>query len=225
MPKKRYHVNKKIILLIITIILLFTIMIGMVIAYYVNSDKNSNQFIVGENENKITERFNPPSEQIANSNKYQKQVQVENTGSVPCYVRVYVSFSDSQILNYSKFSDDEILTESTTFYSANPSAENSFAKYLQGNNNSGKWTYIETDTNNSNLNGYYYYTEPIAPNESTEPLFRWIDTDYDNNGNAIQQYEVLVYLETVQTLDTNGNTYTGDSPWKSAWEEFLQKNH
>lgn len=206
---KKYLPDKRIAVLILVSVLLLTVSVGIVSAYYTNSDKNKNQFTTGENENKIVEEFNPPDEQIAGSNKYQKQVKVQNTGNIPCYVRLYVDFSDSEILNYSRFSDDN-----TNFYPANPEKSDSFADYL--NNKAGsKWKYSD---------GYYYYTEPVEPDKSTEPLFGWIDTDYNQHGDKIRQYEVMVYSETVQTLDTNGNQYTdseNNPAWKQAWNDFL----
>lgn len=226
MQKEKSHFNRKIILLIVTIALLLTITVGVVVAYYVNNDKNNNQFTVGENENKITEKFEPPSNQVETSNKYQKKIQVENTGSVPCYVRLYVSFSNSQVLDYSKFSDAENLADDTIFYNANPLNSDSFADYLNSGGYSGKWKYIKDNTN-INLNGYYYYTEPIEPNQSTEPLFNWIDTDYQKNGKDIQQYEVLVYSETLQSFDDNENQSVGSSSsskWLQAWNSFLSYN-
>ncbi|MGN0633287.1 MAG: SipW-dependent-type signal peptide-containing protein [Oscillospiraceae bacterium] len=196
------------------VILLSLAVFGTVLAYYTNSDKAKNTFTVGENENKILESFVPPESQGGDSNKYLKQVQVENTGNVPCYVRVYVDFSDSEILNMSKLSDSDVqyITEAQ-FYSADPNAADSFANYLNGKTD-GKWKYVFDGT----LGGYYYYTNVVAPGQSTEPLFRWVDTDYGGDASKVQQYEIMIYSETVQEYDDNGN----ENGWKEQWESFLQ---
>lgn len=200
------------------VILLIFAVVGTVLAYYTNSDKAKNTFTVGENENKILESFVPPDSQGGGSNKYLKQVQVENTGDVPCFVRVYVDFSDSEILKMSKLSDTETQDKtSAIYYSADPNAEGSFAKYLNGKTG-GKWKYVfDTDENGNLLGGYYYYTDRVEPGQATEPLFRWVDTDYGEDAAKVQQYEILVYSETVQAFD--GNT---QPDWKTQWENFLK---
>ena len=39
----------------------------------------------------------------------------------------------------------------------------------------------------------------------------------------VQDYEIIVYAECVQTLDKDGAEFTGGTPWKSAWKEFLER--
>lgn len=219
--RKKHRSNRRIELLIASLALILAVTISAVIAYYTNSDKNNNEFTVGDNENKIIETFNPPDNQENGSNRYLKEVSVQNTGSVDCYVRLYVDFSDSEIMSYSKLSDDENLTDTTQFYAADPSAESSFANYLN-NKTDGKWIYVSA-VDDSTLGGYYYYTVPVAPGKFTESLFKWVDTTY-NSATDIRQYEVLVYSETVQICDGSGNTYSDDAlnpAWKKAWNDFL----
>ena len=210
--KKKRQTVKRTPLAAAVILLIFAV-VGTVLAYYTNSDKAKNTFTAGENENKILESFVPPDSQGGGSNKYLKQVQVENTGDVPCFVRVYVDFSDSGILEISKLSDTETQDKtSAIYYSANPNDADSYAKYLNGKEN-GKWKYVFDGT----LGGYYYYTDRVEPGQATEPLFRWVDTDYGEDAAKVQQYEILVYSETVQAFD--GNTQPG---WKTQWENFLK---
>ena len=50
----------------------------------------------GANEITITEEYDPPDEIVPGEDTaFAKRVQVENTGTVPCYVRVRLEYSDS----------------------------------------------------------------------------------------------------------------------------------
>lgn len=44
----------------------------------------------------------PPKEMQQGENIYKKRVAVKNTGTVPCYVRVYAGFSDSAVEDVSQ---------------------------------------------------------------------------------------------------------------------------
>lgn len=60
-------------------------------------------------------------------------------------------------------------------------------------------TDFDYDTNNWKYNsndGYYYYKNPIKPNESTTPLFNEIKI---NDVETKEYFEVLIYSESVQS--------------------------
>ena len=88
----------------------------------------NNQLSVGYNTITIKEDFTPPKEMNTGENTYKKNVEVKNTGTVPCYVRVYVAFSDSNVADVSELSPD-----GSSFFSAE-----SYADHLPEH-----WTYIE----------------------------------------------------------------------------------
>lgn len=133
-------------------------------------------------------------------------MEVKNTGTVPCYVRVYVAFSDSSVADVSELSPD-----GSSFFSAE-----SYADHLPEH-----WTYIE-EPDDAELGGYYYYTEPVAAGKTTDALFKKVKTTFQTAAD-VQDYEIIVYAESVQTADKDGAEFTGSDPWKQAWTEFLSR--
>ena len=69
------------------------------------------------------------------------------------------------------------------------------------------------------LSGYYYYTVPVQPGESTEPLIRWVMTYFEG---TVKVYDILVYTETVQTVGIDGTDYSTN--WADAWKAYLHIN-
>ena len=67
---------------------------------------------------------------------------------------------------------------------------------------------------------YYYYTEPLQPGELTNPLITNVKTTFAS-AEDVKQYEIIVYQESVQTLDKNGEEFTGNDAYNQAWDEFL----
>ena len=55
-----------------------------------------NSVTIGYDSVEIVEEFVPPEKQTEITT-YKKAVSVKNNGTVPCYARVYVEFSDSEI--------------------------------------------------------------------------------------------------------------------------------
>ena len=140
-------------------------------------------------------------------NIYKKRVAVKNTGTVPCYVRVYAGFSDSAVEDVSQL--------------YNPNGWFDAASY-QDNLPDG-WAFVTpADDAVVGDGGYYYYTKPLQPGKSTEPLFEKVKTTFAK-AEDVQDYEIIVYAECVQTLDKVGAEFTGSTPWKSAWKEFLER--
>lgn len=166
----------------------------------------NNQLSVGYNTITIKEDFTPPKEMNTGENTYKKNVEVKNTGTVPCYVRVYVAFSDSNVAGVSELSPD-----GSSFFSAE-----SYADHLPEH-----WTYIE-EPDDAELGGYYYYTEPVAAGKTTDALFEKVKTTFQTAAD-VQDYEIIVYAESVQTADKDGAEFTGSDPWKQAWTEFLSR--
>ena len=67
--------------------------------------------------------------------------------------------------------------------------------------------------------GYFYYNVPVAPGESTPTLFTDIKTTFARSED-IQQHEIIVYAESVQVENYNGDTPIGFN-YSTAWNEFL----
>ena len=71
-------------------------MVPFSIAYLTHVETRENRITIGQNDVMIEEDFTPPK-QWQPDTTYEKDVKVRNTGSVPCYIRVYAALSDTTI--------------------------------------------------------------------------------------------------------------------------------
>lgn len=109
---KRTATHKKLIIICGLIITLGALWTGQSIyAYLTASDSAVNNLTIGINTTEIVEEFTPPEENLNPGDSFTKKVQIKNTGSVPCYIRVFVGFDSSEAAE--KFSLD-FNTESWT---------------------------------------------------------------------------------------------------------------
>ena len=222
--------------------------VGLTIAYLMDSENKPNTVKVGHGDGEISEEFTEPSVATMD-NKNDKTVWVKNTGTVPVFARVYMNFSDSSVADKAK----------VTYSNNGTDKEVTWAQFLTAmaaDNNGTDWKYIpETgEGSDAELGGYFYYTKALeAPKaepdgtEQTSNLIEKVHVNYgdnpdDSNIDKIQPYEVIVYSEVVQTVETgavkvgeDANAQTvygydynksGDTPdeWKAAWESWLKKN-
>jgi len=195
-----------------------------VLAYLRSQPKETeNKVMILKVEETVTENFTEPETQQKSLNTFQKEVYVENTGSAPCFVRVYMDFSDSTIRNKSKLSAD-----GTNFYNWND-----FLTNLNSN-----WEYISTeDSEPETLKGWFYYTQALPVKDETDPeknnvttaLLKALQTNYENNYYDISDFQLIIYSETVQAVDKNGKLIQADNSsgttvpaWKVAWKDFLR---
>lgn len=88
-----------------------------------------------------------------------------------------------------------------------------FRKYPPKN-----WVYVSFEENPL-LGGYYYYTIPLKPNESTSYLIKTVDVVFDTV-QSVQDFDIIISADSVQTLDTNGNKFNN---WQDCWQEFLDR--
>ncbi|MEE5993745.1 MAG: hypothetical protein V3G42_10955 [Oscillospiraceae bacterium] len=208
--------NVKKIAAIFAAVLIVAVVPLTVYAYLQSEPKQENQFRIGEDKQEVTEVFTPP-EKMEMENAFQKKVMVENTGSSDQFVRVYLDFSDSRVKG-----------KSTIITSKNRAGEN-WDTFL--NNLPDNWVYIPenpTDSQDKILGGYFYYTKILTPNEPdniTTTLIEGINTNFGNDGNTdnITDFDVIVYSESVQTVEinTSGTQYSNPN-WKDAWKSFLK---
>lgn len=174
-------------------------------AYFTSQRAQRNSIQIGNNEISIVEDFAPPKEMVAGENTYKKNVQVENIGTVPCYVRVFCQFSDSVVRDKSQFDNGSDWVDAETY----------------GDNLPSDWTYISFDED-SVLGGYYYYTKALSNGDKTQELFKRVKTTF-TTAEEVQDYQLIIYSESVQTKDKFGQEFTGKEPWKEAWEEYLTR--
>lgn len=84
--------------LIVLVIVLSLGLFSSVSAYFVDKAAAKNSFTIGYVETKIEEDYTPPKE-LKPGITFPKKVTVKNTGPNDCYVRMLVTFSNSQMEN------------------------------------------------------------------------------------------------------------------------------
>lgn len=195
-------------------------------AYLVSSPAGAdNEIIIGYDKIEVEEDFDPPDEQKSDEAVcYKKKVTIKNTGDTPCYVRVFADFSSSEIRSLSAFSYDQAddgSPQDKTYYSAEMRKENGyFIEEVSKESNPNKgWVYV-TEIEDADIGGYYYYTKILAEGEETPPLFTYVKTDYSGNKEA-QQYDLIVYSESVQIVTKDGSSATGEDRYKEVWKDYL----
>lgn len=175
-------------------------------AYFTHSRIADNTFCVGGNEIEIQEDYEPPKILTVGDNIFRKKVQVKNTGTVSCFVRVFADFSDYAIKKHSWISPD-----GSDYY---PAEE--YALYLPD-----EWSYIDLEED-ALLGGFYYYTVPLEAGKNTVSLFEKIRCSFQS-AEEIREFDILVSAESVQVFDNDGAEFTGDNAWREAWTEYLER--
>lgn len=197
-------------------------MVSVTLAYLGTMQPKNNVITVGHDEVSIDEEFSSP-DKMEMSNTTPKQINIKNTGSVPCYVRVFAEFSDSVVA-----ADASVVTEKN--------AEMTWENFKNGlkldqspETISDHWRYVPASSGNK-LGGYFYYTEKLLPGQTTgEPLIKSVKTDFnsaeDDNIDRIKDFDIIVYSETVQSTEIGGAGFEDNESgpaWKQAWESFLK---
>ena len=215
--------KKKIALICLSAALVVSMGVGVTLAYLGQIRQKSNKIEVGLGDVSIQEEFESIDIQKT-ENVNRKKIQVKNTGSTPCYVRVFAEFSDSRAAKLAKVTSSQTAPakESSMWYSWD-----NFKLETQTENNTVApgWVYVSDSTK---LSGYFYYKTLLAPGEvTTEPLITWVLTDFDgaqtdSNPDLIRSFDITVYSETVQETEiTPDGTKTVFTDWRSAWQSFL----
>ena len=211
--------------------------VGLTIAYLGRTKEKVNTITVGHGDGEISETFTEPSVATMD-NKNDKTVWVKNTGTVPVFARVYMNFSDSRVADKAKITYNNGTTASwSDFLTAMKTGVNG-------------WKYIaENDVpDGTTLGGYFYYTKALEVGssgsqttnliEKVEVDFRAPNNDQDSNIDKIQPYELIVYSELVQTVETGAVTSNGQTvygydynkfgdnadEWQKAWKSYLAKD-
>lgn len=187
--------NKR--LCVVLAVLLCIASVSVSFALFSSWKTAENNLKVGHNEIEIEEDFVPPSK-LEPDTTFKKAVKVSNTGSVPCYIRVFADFSDSEIRDIAKFSADGI--------SFMPAAD------YQANLPDG-WAY-DADT------CYYYYTSPVQPGEATPVLFHSVNVTFPNE-ESVREFRIIVSADSIQTAGSDGAEIDN---YKTAWETFLAEH-
>lgn len=91
-----------------TFIMLFApTLTNYISAYFTDNDIETNSVSVGYNDIQVVEDFEPPKE-LAAGISFTKDVKVQNTGTVDCFVRVKALFTNSDMEQYCEVNYDTI---------------------------------------------------------------------------------------------------------------------
>ena len=184
-----------------------------------------NKFTIGHNKSKVDEKTDNYN-QTTGDKTYTKEVRVQNEDNVPCFVRVYMDFSNSVAEGKCEFSNDEKEKgESAAFYS-NDAYRSELAAAT--NTTAEKWIYVP-HADDSLLGGYFYYIIPVDPGESTDTLIKQVKIANGDSADAIKDFNILVYSETVRSdekaPDWSKLSNAEKEAWaikaKTAWKSFL----
>ncbi len=224
------------IFIILAVVTVFSLMVNVTIAYLGDKKDKTNTVKVGYGEVSIDEQFSEPSE-LEIINTITKQVQIQNTGTVPAFVRVYAEFADSSIASQAKVKYGTGENDVCSWAEFKEKLKYNKATFEEPFEDL-KWRYVPLD-DASGLGGYFYYTEALNPYEEawtdntqtpavvhnaqpsvpTTPLFYGVTIDYqkydsnndvidNSNIDRIQPVEMIIYSELVQTVDTGRSKVT-----------------
>ncbi|PWJ15518.1 SipW-dependent-type signal peptide-containing protein [Ruminococcus flavefaciens] len=195
-------IKKKYIVLVLSAVLIAVT--AFTLAYFTSSDEVTNRFMgVYPPEEKpvaditVTEIFEPPTEK--SDEPFQKSVQIENNGNIDCYIRVRLEFSSSEVRDISWLSNDDEKDNEDAYINA---SEYRYSSLPDG------WEYREED-------GFYYYTEAVAPSDRTASLIKWVKTVFpDDDSVDTDEYDIYVYSEAVPADDEDGERMTYEEAWR-----------
>ena len=207
--------NKK--ALIITIVSVGAVIIGSVLianAYFTDYTVTDNTITPAENILEISEEYEPPVEQEEGENIYKKRISIENNGNSPCYIRVYMDFSDSDVRSRSYLSNDPEMNPDSFFSAERSSEGTTYISRLELV--APNWVFVPDDSS-SKMAGYYYYKNPVPAGEATEPLMTYVKT-VNADQDDIKQYDIMVYAESIQLSDSQGRVF---EDYTDAWENTL----
>ena len=170
---------------------------GVTSAYFAGSEGTTNTFYVANNTITVHEDFPTPDPMGEGENLYKKDVKIKNTGKVECFVRVFVDFSDDDVRTRSQLSPN-----GTDYYSFDD-----FKTHLPNN-----WVY--------GGDNYFYYTQALPAGATTPSLFKNVKTTFES-ADAVEDYDLIVYAESIQTHKRDGSPITGSDAYRTAWTEYL----
>lgn len=204
--------KKKILALCLVVVLAITAVTGATLAYFTDTDADTNVFTVGNvdidlTEPKWDETGSKEAEEVYPGEALAKDPTVTNNGANPCFVRVSVTGWDALI--------NAGLSSSNITYRTD---------YVDGK--LGENWVLHTD-------GYYYYTKVLAVDATTDALFDQIVIPTDvTNGDAATEYKLDVTAYAVQAqgakakwADVEAMTVEEIAAWfgtsaPATWTEF-----
>ena len=170
------RINKKVILLAVSLMLILSAAIGGTVAYLIDQTGSiTNTFTPAKVTPEVTEDF---------TNNVKKDVKITNKGAIPAYIRVKV------VVTW-KDKDDNV-------YGAAPKAGTDYTWTMPENS---KWF---------SKGGFYYYSEPVAAEGTTDVLFTDCKLKDDVKAPDGYSLSVDIHAQAIQAEPTTAVT----SAWK-----------
>ena len=199
--------------------------VGITLSYLGKTTDKKNTIKVGYGDVEISENFDEPSEMSMVNPDIQKEIYVQNKSTVPAFVRVYAEFSDSKIADQAKVKYTDTGDNPQTNKVSWAKFKTELAKTGNARTIKSDWVYVASDSTNHNLDGYFYYTKTLTPEDDavttdvTTKLFDSVTIDYKkygaqssvidgSNTDRIVPVEMIVYSELVQTVETGSTIVT-----------------
>ena len=199
--------KKRVALGAVALALLATASAFVTFAWFTDGKSADNVLSTGTNEIEIREDFVPPSGLTEGYNWFTKAVSIENTGAVPCFVRVFAAFSEPGIEDLAALSQQSIDDPDARFLSV---------PAYQAQEHDG-WRYVSLE-DDPMLGGYWYYLYPVRPGEATPHVFRSISVRFPDPESA-KAFDVIVSADSVQTRLADGTDVPDDAI--GAWTAYL----
>lgn len=205
--------NKKISMCIIAITLSAFIGFGATQAYLTYKRSVMNNFRVGYNEITVTEEYDPPDEIVPDEvTEFRKNIQIKNTGKVPCYVRVRMEYSDSDMKKFC-----------TNILNGNYIKADDYTNEIERISN-GDWIYSDDDN-------CYYYTKILEKDKKTSLLLDKVQILVPKaEEGKLKEFEIYVYAESIQTMinieNSDGSIVAREAEdYMEAWNQILGKEN
>ena len=183
---------------------------GGTYAYFTYLREMKNRFTIGHNEITVTEEYDPPDEIIpGEETSFFKKFQVENTGSVLCYVRVRLDYSDSDMQQFC-----------TNVLGENRAPAEEWGDRIEEFSD-GRWIF--------GTDGWYYYRDVLEVGERTDRLLEKVEVSVPQElEDRIKEFEILVYGESIQTMINQAGedgkpTAAEADDYREAWEQILKE--
>ena len=139
--------------------------VGITLSYLGKTTDKKNTIKVGYGDVEISERFSEPSEMSMINPDIQKEIYVQNKSTVPAFVRVYAEFSDSKIADQAKVKYTDTGDNPQTNKVSWAKFKTELAKTGNARTIKSDWVYVASDSTNHNLDGYFYYTKTLTPED------------------------------------------------------------
>jgi len=215
--------KKKILTLGLVAVLSAAAAISGTLAYFTDKEEKTNKFTVGNVNIELKEDHWDPNKatHVYPGQVLEKDPVVTNIGSNECYVRV-------EVTNLKQFG-----TEGDIVYI---STEKNAEKTVDVEGKLGaNWVFdADASYKNGEDSAYFYYTEPLKPNEKTTALFEKIKmptgltnrpTPSDAEHNNAESIVITAWAAQAEGIDWKWDAKKPDISGLKAWFEACFKNN